>query len=187
MKVSSNRTGRGGFSLIELMVVLLLIGIMTALIVPEMKGTYGDAVLRSSARKLIEAINLANSRAITLNQLHQVHLERKPGRYVVERKGQQGERSFLAVSDISGAQGEIDSRIFVDLHKTTEEQSPSTDESQSAYDDMREQQSQDAVAFYPDGTADPAEIILRDRDGFRLYLRINPVTARVDLIDLDRQ
>ena len=169
------------------MVVLLLIGIMTALIVPEMKGTYGDAVLRSSARKLIEAINLANSRAITLNQLHQVRLERKPGRYVVEGKGQQGERTFVAVRDVSGAQGEIDSRISVNLHKTTEEQSLSTDEGQSAYDDIREYQSQDAIAFYPDGTADPAEIVLRNRDGFRLYLRINPVTARVDLIDLERQ
>ena len=37
------------------------------------------------------------------------------------------------------------------------------------------------------GTADAAEIILRDRDGFRLYLRINPITARVELVDLERQ
>src|SRR3954467_13272565 len=105
------------------MVVLLLIAIMTALIVPEMKGTYGDAVLRSSARKLIDAINLANSCAITLNQVHQVRLERKPARYVVEQKRQQGGRSFVAVRDVSGTEGEIDSRISVDLHQTIEDQS----------------------------------------------------------------
>ena len=33
--------------------------------------------------------------------------------------------------------------------------------------------------FYPDGTADAREIQLEDRDGFRLVLRINPTTARV--------
>src|SRR5258708_4825192 len=36
------------FTLVELMVVMVLIAIMAAMIVPEMKGTYEDALLRSS-------------------------------------------------------------------------------------------------------------------------------------------
>ena len=43
------------------------------------------------------------------------------------------------------------------------------------------------IFFYPDGTADASEIVLRDRDGFRLALRINPVTARVRIIELARE
>ena len=67
------------------MVVLVLIGIMAALIIPEMKGTFEDALLRSTARKLVSAFNLAASQAVTVNQLHRVRLDRKAGRYILER------------------------------------------------------------------------------------------------------
>jgi hypothetical protein len=45
----------------------------------------------------------------------------------------------------------------------------------------------DSVAFNPDGTADSREIVLRDRTGFRLGLRVNPTTARVEILEMERQ
>ena len=39
------------FTLIELMVVIVIIGIMTAMMIPEMKGTFQDALLRSTSRE----------------------------------------------------------------------------------------------------------------------------------------
>src|SRR3989442_2506424 len=72
------------FSLIELMVVLALIAIVTALIVPEMKGTFDEALLRSTARQLVDALSLASSRAVTLNHPHLVRVDRKNGLYAVE-------------------------------------------------------------------------------------------------------
>ena len=45
----------------------------------------------------------------------------------------------------------------------------------------------DAITFYADGTADVCEILLQDRDGFRLALRINPATARVRVVELERR
>src|SRR6185503_4211867 len=50
---------RPGFSLIELMVVIVLIGIMAAMIVPEMKGTYEEALLRATSRRLVDVFHLA--------------------------------------------------------------------------------------------------------------------------------
>ena len=43
------------------------------------------------------------------------------------------------------------------------------------------------IAFYPDGTADAARLMLRDREGFRLALRINPITARVHIVEMERE
>ena len=44
---------------------------------------------------------------------------------------------------------------------------------------------EEAVTFYPDGTADARQIELTDRDGFRLALRINPVTSRVQVTAME--
>src|ERR1041384_1216227 len=76
--------GKLGFSLMELMVVLVLIGIMTAVIVPEMKGTYEDALLRATSRRLVDVFHIAYSRAVSLNQLHRVRFDKVSGRYFVE-------------------------------------------------------------------------------------------------------
>ena len=54
-------------------------------------------------------------------------------------------------------------------------------------DDVGKRSSEQTITLYPDGTADAVEIVLRDREGFRLGLRINPITARVQSIDLQRQ
>src|ERR1022692_2607980 len=41
---SLGRSSTSGFTLIELMVVIVLIAVMTAMIIPEMKGTFEDAL-----------------------------------------------------------------------------------------------------------------------------------------------
>ena len=73
---------------------------------------------------------------------------------------------FVPVEAVGGSEGTIDSHIILRL---------------------RGEGLKDAIAFYPDGTADEREIELRDPEGFGLALRINPVTSRVQLIELERQ
>lgn len=180
-----------GFTLIELMVVMVLIGILSAAIIPEMKGTYGDALLRSSARELVNVFSVANSRAISLNQLHVVRINGTTGRYAIERQiqtqGSHGE--FVPLKDVSDSSGELDHRITVEVRKSNELDSDNPEGEQGP---MESNQAQNqvppgAVAFYPDGTAEAAEVLLHDRAGFGLRLRINPITARIQILDLARE
>ena len=161
--------GKAGFSLIELLVVIVLMVILTAMILPEMRGTFEDATLRSTGRKLASAMNLAHSRAVTLQQTHRLALDAKSGRFAVERMVREEQGSgFTPVSDVPGGTGELDKRVAVDLRKDAE-----TDPN--------------IISFYANGTAEAAQILLRDREGFVLALKVNGITARVTAQEVQRE
>jgi prepilin-type N-terminal cleavage/methylation domain-containing protein len=162
------------FTLIEMVVVVVLIGIMAAMIIPEMKGTFDDALLRSTGRDLVNVFSLASSRAVGLGQCYRVKFDTQAGRYAVERQIHDGTgMDFVPLKD-SGAEGGLDPRIAITI-TPADENSPENDLGSNPAD----QSLPSAISFYPDGTADAMEIRLRDRDGFQLLLALNPITARV--------
>lgn len=164
---------RGAFTLIEMVVVVALIGIFAAITIPEMKGSFNDALLRSSGRDLVNVFSLASSRAVSRDRCFRVEFDTQTGRYTVERQLRgDPDDGFAPLKDVSGAQGKIDSRIAVRLIWPE-------DDSENSLDLRPRSDNSDAISFYPDGTADAAEIRLRDRDGFEIRLQLNPVTARV--------
>jgi type II secretion system protein H len=184
--------GRAGFTLLELMVVCVLIGIMTAMILPEMKGTYEEALLRSNARKLISVFQLASSRAIATRELHRVRLDPKEHRYRLERMARPGEmeKGYVAARDAVGGDGTLDSRITVELRgsRTADEDEDSGELASAAgWAEEQDPEETGGIGFYPDGTADGCDVVLRDRQGFSLVLRVNAVTARVQLLDLGHE
>lgn len=183
---------QNAFTLIELMVVITLIGILSAMILPEMRGTYEEALLRSTSRQLVNLCNLAYSRAVTQQQVQRVRLDAKTGRYAIEQRDTRARArdAFAPVRDLPGGQGELDERISLMFRQPPENQPDANDvreATSSAVSAMGAVEGQILIGFYPDGTADPGEIQLRDRQGFRLQLRISPVTARVRVRELPRE
>jgi prepilin-type N-terminal cleavage/methylation domain-containing protein len=185
-----NTDGRKAFTLIELTVVILLIAIMSAAIIPAMRGTYQDALLRSTSRDLVNSLGIAYSRAVSLNQLHRIRFDTRTGRYLIERRDPAGVREeFLPIKDIPGCEGTLDARISLLIHKQGDEASDASSQPANlpAGGDQAMAETDSTVSFYPDGTADAVELELRDRDGFRLALQINPTTARVHIVELKRE
>ena len=161
------------FTLVEMMVVIVLIAIISAMIIPEMKGSFDDALLRSTGR------DLASSRAVSFGQHYRVKFDTQNGRYAVERQAHDGAReNFVPLKDVSGAEGKWNPLIAVEIN------SPGENPSKDNFDgNPAGQNLEDAISFYPDGTADAAEIRLRDRAGFQLLLKLNPATARVHITE----
>jgi prepilin-type N-terminal cleavage/methylation domain-containing protein len=180
--------GIQAFTLIELMVVIVLLGIMTAMILPEMKGTYQDALLRSTSRDLVSVCDLASSHAISLNRALMLRFDVAAGRYFLEPPRLDNQAN-PALRDVPGGQGRWDTRISIAVHKVSEDFTEAAGERAVPVLARRLQlgRQEQEIAFYPDGTADASEIMLRDQDGFGLALRINPITARVRIIELTRE
>lgn len=159
---------RRGFTLMELMIVLTLIAILSALILPEMRGTLEESLLRAGARQLVDACGIAYSRAVSAGQTHRLELDPKTGKYRVERLGALEGSGARPEAYLAGAEGVVDRRIAVELR--------TLEGSESAL--------ANGVHFYSDGTAQAAEFVLQDRQGFRLRIKVNPITSRAQVSEV---
>jgi type II secretion system protein H len=153
---------RAAFTLVELMVVLVIISIITSVVVAEMGGSFQDALLRSCTRQMVSICNAAYGRAVATGHAHRVALDLETGRYVIERRRRGHE--FVPVENTADAKGQIDPRIRVDVRVQGESLTPPGD-----------------ITFYADGTADDCQVKLTDRAGDTRFLRIDPVTSRVEV------
>ena len=173
------RKTRAGFTLMELMVVLVIIGIITGVIVSEMRGSLEDALLRSSSRKLIDLLNVTYSHAVTQGQVHRFRLDERTGKYIIEHTGEDSAPGFgfVPATDISGFSGQIDSRISIQIRPLPQNLPEGTDS--VSEEELITPPLSEGISFYPDGTADGCAIVLRDRMGFEVDLEVNPVTADI--------
>jgi len=63
----SRRTRAGGLTLVELMLVVALLGVLTAVAVPSFQSLQQRTQMRTEATRLLAALNLARSEAVRRN------------------------------------------------------------------------------------------------------------------------
>jgi general secretion pathway protein H len=141
---------RRGFTLVELMVVLVILALAAAIVVPSLSGPLASARFRRGGAEVRAAMVQARARATATGRLRTLRLDLDSGRYGipadnVERALPEGTR-FVAVA-IAG---------------TTVERGVA------------------GLRFFPDGSADGAEVVLADASEARLRLRVDPLTGTVE-------
>ena len=87
-------TNRAGFTLLEMLVVMVLIGVITAVAVPVAGAGIQTLRLQSGARHVAAALRLARGRAIRSQEIHLVSLDREQRRVTVASGDLRFERSF---------------------------------------------------------------------------------------------
>jgi type II secretory pathway pseudopilin PulG len=168
------------------MVVIVVLMILTAMILPQFGGTYQDALLRSHGRQILEALNLAYSQAVTTGKRVRLRLDPGRGRFWLEERGEEGDGGFHPVAGLPGGAGELDPRISLEVRAPREGMSRAAEDRPERDRDQGESGEIQSVTFRPDGTAQAREILLRDRDGFSMALRIEANTARARLVEVER-
>jgi len=139
-KIRANHNSRRAFTLLELLLVLMLIGISAATIVPHLNGTIGRWQLRETARNLQTALQAASQWSRVRQETVVFALDVKRGAFGL--RVPQGSRSaakgLLAVGRQSFGQGVEVVRMegFTDTGKER------------------------ILAFAPDGTSKAATIVL---------------------------
>ena len=144
------RPAAGGFTLLELIVVLFLAGLVAALVAPSFSGTLESARLRSGAAEVRAALTLARTLAASGSRVRAVSFDAERGEYAVVGEA----RTYLLPEGIRIASARVGTGDAVsELFR---------------------------VRFFPDGSAEEAEIVVASSVGGRLRVTVDPLTGIVE-------
>src|SRR5579862_732907 len=152
-QIESKSACRHGFTLIELILVLTLLGIVASFIAPSLSNFVRGRALDSEARRLLSLTHAAQSRAVSEGVPVVLWMDAKQGSYGMEREGTKENNDPKAV-DFS-VDGNVQ-LVVINTAKvgTTVRKLP-------------------AIRFLPDGTIDensPITLHLSDTTGASLWL-----------------
>lgn len=144
------RRSTGGFTLLELLLVLAILALGVALVLPSLSGPLASARFRQGGAEFRAAMVQARSHAAASGRTRVVRIDLGTGEYGipsdnVDRVLPEGVR----VSAVKAA-GETIERGVAELR------------------------------FFPDGSADAAEVVLADGGGGRILLTVDPLTGLVE-------
>lgn len=92
-------SSEGGFTLLELMMVMVLMALLVGLVLPGLMGTWERASSRANLGKLTSALRVARSEAATQGHRVRVFLDLKNGRFRMEGSKQQWELTGMRLID----------------------------------------------------------------------------------------
>jgi type II secretion system protein H len=195
------RAGGKGFTLIELMIVMVIIGSVIALAVPRIGKSMEKMRLRSASRKLSAVLRYTRQMAISRKKEYAVTFNDHSYTYVnvvrktVENSEQTpvqtaGEDAASGTSSgSSGSSGKnlsekgIDEKsVQVDLHKEmkTEDISLSYQKEGEDEDTYHEPDKESEIIFYPKGESSGGKVILALKEPVMAFqIEVDPITGRV--------
>lgn len=171
---------RRGFSLIEIILVVFIIGLVSAFSIPSFVRSFQGAKLRTSARSVVMAHRFARSVAV---------LQQKPVAVYFYTEQQKIEVVSLSPEGRSGAsdipaEQEVESYdVKVELEKYLE---AGVRILEFEFDqDGQSDREAHWVNYFPSGMSDAYAIRLMDEQDKTAMIRVNPLSGKATVEDLD--
>jgi prepilin-type N-terminal cleavage/methylation domain-containing protein len=155
---------RRGFTLIELAVVIVILGVMMALVIPTF-GELTGANLRRSTRHLTGTIRFLRDEAEAKKAVYRLRFDIRNGHYWAETLTVTSDRTaeFKRVPSAISTEGSLSGNTtFKDVKAAAHPDDP-------------------YILFTPDGWVEKTFIHLRDGDGKDYTLIVRPLTGATDL------
>lgn len=170
----TSTTGKGGFTLVELLVVIVLMTVLSTMALPRLAGASGAAQLRTAAGQLLTTGRYARDYATTHRSICRLALDGKEGRYklLCQSDPQNKPDEFSPLRWGIGKEAGLAEPIRFEQIRI---------EPRKRADELAPRRGQ-YIQFDPGGQADAAALILSD--GRQAYsLLVAPHTGRVWLED----
>lgn len=164
------RSGRAGFTFVELLVVTVILMLMLSVMTPLFRASLSAVKSRSAVRGLVASVIHTQERAVSGAQEYRVCFDLKAKTYWVERcSGLDSHRKkqFEAIQDSFGRLTHLPSFFEVSAGRSTHE---------SEGGDLL------YLGCYPSGACDPVELTLNDsRRGERVTVRTKGFMGKIEV------
>ena len=158
------RTDKKGFTLLELLVVMIIVGLVAAITTPLLTGSLGSVTMRASAKRIAASFRFARQQSILHQRSYAVILHPDSNRVSVVSSG----------SDGSAPDPHPESSAF-----RIDEQIALVPDPGLAVDS----DGSVAVAFHDDGSSSGGRILVRDRKDRQMVVDVDLVTGIVTIGD----
>lgn len=155
----SSRVRQTGFTLLELLVVLVLLGIIAVLVAPGLGGSLENGKLKTASRELLAALRVQRSEAIAQGRIITLRFTSDESNYRIDGEPVNLSEGLSVV--YQSATGAVSQGVQGSALPVT---------------------GNNDLAFYPDGSSSGALLQLRLGEGLR-YIRIDWLTGAVSLLD----
>jgi len=138
---------QGGFTLLELIVVLFLAGLVAALVAPSFSGTLDSSRLRSGTAEVRSVLTLARTLAASGSKARTVAFDIEKGEFAVLGEA----RTYLLPEGVRIESARVGGAVV--------------------------EEETFRVRFFPDGSAEETEIVVSSSSGGRFRVTVEPLTG----------
>ena len=172
--------GKGGFTLLELIVVLVIVGLVTALAAPRMIGSLTRAHLRTSVQKVASALRYARSQAVSQRAIYSAVFDFEKNGCVIDAKKET--ESDDPNAEVEEQAAETDGSGENKISEAKSYELPETVKIEKGVIGEEEFESESfEILFYPAGNSTGGTVVLIDEKENRFQIDIDPITGMVKM------
>jgi type II secretion system protein H len=168
------RTKHSGFTLLELVLVMLIICTALAIAAPKMSGWANNGKLRNLADQFLTLTRLARTNAIADSTVCRIQIDTQQGKFWLMKR-QPGTKEFTRDTSNFGNEYTIMQGGRMELKKVVNDTSDTSTESQEVID------------FFPTGRAQAATITFSDAQGFGIVVACESPADNFRVVSEGRQ
>jgi len=150
-----NNFSQKGFTLVELILVILLVSVIVGISTPLFRRTFSGLELKNSSHNIVKLINYVQEMSIIDKLSYKINFAFDQGTFWITRRGEDTE----IFEKLVGKYGRIFS-LPRGISISGEKQ---------------------AITFYPDGRCDGGELTLSEKNGQTLVLSVKGFGSRVEV------